>query len=353
MNTRARVFQKRLSNNNLDGFIFSSAQNLSYLTGVFNSDAYALISKRAVTYFTDPRFKDSSKKILKGLAALKIFHGSVFTQLAQTIIKQRLKRVGFEERHLPFAEYKKIKSLLKGRTLLIPTYGVVEGLREVKTLEEISKIRRALTIPASAVNFIKDFLQPGLKELEIAAELERFIRYQGASDSSFDTIVAIGNNSAYPHHKPTLRELKNNEILLVDMGVDYLGYKSDLTRAFFLGKINTLVLKIYNIVKEAQRLAIKEIRPGKSCAQIDAVARNYIASKGYAKNFTHSLGHGIGLNVHESPHITCGNNEILREGMVFTVEPAIYLPGKFGVRIEDMVLVIKNGCEVLSGSINK
>ena len=137
------------------------------------------------------------------------------------------------------------------------------------------------------------------------------------------------------------------------MGVDYLGYKSDLTRVFFLGKINTLAFKIYNIIKEAQRLAIKEIRPGKSCTEIDAVARNYIASKGYAKNFTHSLGHGIGLNVHESPYITCGNNEILKEGMVFTVEPAIYLPGKFGVRIEDMVLVVKNGCEVLSGSIDK
>lgn len=348
-----RDFQRRLKNSGLDGFIITSPANLSYLTGLSNPEAYILISDSGVTYLIDPRFGESAKDSLKGITSVVIYRGSPFSSLTQVIAKQGLKRVGFEERHLPYAEYKRIKSLLKGRALLVPTYGVIEALREVKKPEELLKIKRALTITAAAFSFIKDFVRPGVKESEVAAELERFIRYQGAKGSSFETIVAAGSNSAYPHHAPTSRKLKSGEVILIDAGVDLLGYKSDLTRMVFLGKINTLVRRVYEIVVKAQELAIKKIRPGESAGAIDAVARNFIGSKGYAEMFIHSLGHGIGLNVHEAPGIYSGNKEILKEGMVFTVEPAIYLPGKFGIRIEDIVLVTKNGCEVLSGSIDK
>jgi len=353
MNT-ARDFTKGLKHSGLDGFIISSPCNLSYLSPqVFNPEAYILASSSGLTYFTDPRFLESAKEKLKGITSVKIFRGSPFSLIAQTTVKSGLKRIGFEERHLPYAEYKKIKSLLKGKAVLIPTYGVIEGLRKIKKPEELLKIRKALKITASAVSFIRDFVRPRIKEVEVAAELERFIRYQGAKGSSFDIIVASGPNSAYPHHSPTSRRLKSNDIILIDLGVDYLGYKSDLTRVLFLGKINILARRIYKIVAKAQDLAIKSIKPGERAKVIDAASRNFIASKGYASKFVHSLGHGIGLNVHEDPGIYSGNEEALREGMVFTVEPAIYLPGKFGIRIEDMVLVTKNGCEVLSGAIDK
>lgn len=349
----ARHFIKQLKPSGLDGFIVSSPSNLSYLTKFFNSDAYILISSKGLTYFTDPRYAESAKDSLKGINSIRVTSGSAFNLIAQVCLESGLKRIGFEERHLPFAEYKKIKAMLKTKALLIPTYGVIEEMREIKKPEELVKIRRALKITASAIAFIKDFIRPGIKEVEIAAELERFIRYQGAKGSAFDIIAASGPNSAYPHHFPTTKRLTDKDMLLIDVGVDYLGYKSDLTRVFFLGKINSLYRRIYALVAKAQDIAIKKIRPGIRAGEIDALSRKYIAGKGYGVNFVHSLGHGIGLDIHEGPNIYGKNNELLKEGMVFTVEPGIYLPGKFGIRIEDMVLVTKNGCEVLSGAVNK
>jgi len=352
MNT-ARDFIKKLNLNGLDGFIVSSPSNLFYLTQFSNPDAFALVSSYGLTYFTDPRYAQSCKEKFKGLFSVKIISGTLFSSIAKACLESGLKRVGFEERHLPYAEYKKIKEYLKGKTLLVPTYAVIEGLREVKGPKEIIKIKKALEITASAVGFIKDFIRPGIKEIEVAAELERFIRYQGAKSSAFDIIVGSGSNSAYPHHFPTSKKLVDNSNLLIDLGVEYLGYKSDLTRVFFLGKINRLYRRIYALVAKAQDIAIKKIRPGVRAGVIDAASRKYIESKGYGKNFVHCLGHGVGLDIHEMPNISGKSQEILKEGMVFTVEPGIYLPGKFGVRIEDMVLVTKRGCEVLSGAINK
>jgi len=349
----ARDFIKKLKSSSLDGFIVSSPSSLSYLTQFFNPDAYLLVSPRGLVYFTDPRYAESARDKLNGILSVRITRGSFFKSIAQACVGLGLKRVGFEERHLPYAEYKKIKEFSAPKVLLVPTYGVIEGMREVKGPEELSKIREALKITSAALGFIKDFIRPGIREIEIAAELERFIRYQGAKGSAFDIIVACGTNSAYPHHSPTSKKLVDNDIILIDAGVDYFGYKSDLTRVSFLGKINSLARRIYAIVAKAQDIAIKKIRPGEKSGAIDAASRKYIAGKGYGRNFVHSLGHGIGLDIHEGPNIYGKNEEILTEGMVFTVEPAIYLPGRFGIRIEDMVLVTKHGCEVLSGAINK
>ncbi|MDP2044546.1 MAG: M24 family metallopeptidase, partial [Candidatus Omnitrophota bacterium] len=236
---------------------------------------------------------------------------------------------------------------------LIPTHSIIEDKRQVKDAQEIAKLRRATRITASALEHIQKFLVPGIKEVEVVAELERFIRYHGARASAFDIIVASGRNSSQPHHLSGESRLSDNQPVLIDLGVDFQGYKSDLTRVFFLGKIKVLVSKVYAIVLKAQEQAIKRIRPGAEMAEIDRVAREYIASKGYAKYFTHNLGHGFGLEVHEDPRISRNEASSLKPGMTFTVEPGIYLPGKFGIRIEDMVLVTRKGCEVLSGAINK
>ncbi|PIP18880.1 MAG: hypothetical protein COT38_04525 [Candidatus Omnitrophica bacterium CG08_land_8_20_14_0_20_41_16] len=348
-----REFIKELKANGLDGLIVSSLANISYLTKVFNSDAYLLVSLKGLTYFTDSRYSEEARIKLKGAANLKNIDGSVFKSIARACLDLGLKKVGFEERHLPYAEYKKIKEYLKARVYLIPTIGILEGMRMVKGPQELAKIRKALKITALAIEFIKDFIRPGVRELEIAAELERFIRYQGAAGSAFNIIVASGVNSAFPHHLPTSRKITDNDIVILDAGVDYLGYKSDLTRVFFLGKINNLARRIYALVRNAQAMAIKKIKPGEKASVIDAASRRYIANYGYGNYFLHSLGHGVGLDIHEAPSISDKSEEILKEGMVFTVEPAVYLPGKFGLRVEDMVLVTKNGCEVLSGLINK
>jgi Xaa-Pro aminopeptidase len=353
MNLRLKNIYAKLGKLALDGLIVSSPANISYLTKYTSRDSYLLVSKRENIYLTDSRYIEEAREMLKGVARLIKINGSCFKLIADTCIKLEVKRVGFEERHLPFAEYAKIKEGLKKKADLVPTHSLIEGLRQIKENQEIEKIRRAIEITSSALKFAKSFIAPGKKEIEVVAELERFIRYRGASKSGFDIIVAFGANSSQPHHIPTEKKLEINEPVLIDIGVDYLGYKSDLTRVFFLGKINTLARKIYDIVRTAQDKAIKQIKPGKGTAEIDAAARKYITQEGFGLFFGHNLGHGVGLEVHEEPHISKKDNNVLRPGMVFTIEPAIYLPQKFGIRIEDMVLVTQNGCEVLSGTVHK
>jgi Xaa-Pro aminopeptidase len=353
MKPRLKKILKKLAQENLDGLIVSTPANIAYLTGFNSSDAYLLVSKKENVYFTDSRYTEEVKPKLKEVATLQRINGSVFELIAKTSLDSGLSRVGFEERHMPYAEYKKIKECFKAKSYLIPTHNLIETLRQVKDAQEIVEIKEALKVTTLAFEFIKGFIRPGMKELEVAGELERFIRYHGASGAAFDVIVASGPNSAFPHHRPGERKIQTNEPVLIDAGVDYSGYKSDLTRVYFLDKINSLTRRIYGIVLKAQEKAINRIKPGEDIAVIDALARKYIADKGYAKYFGHSLGHGIGLETHEAPAISAKNDGILLPGMVFTVEPGIYLPGRFGIRIEDLVLVKNKGCEVLSESVNK
>ncbi len=353
MDLRIKNIYTKLEQQNLDGLIVSLAANISYLTKYPSRDSYLLVSKKGNVYFTDSRYVEEAKLALKGKAALKKINGSVFKLIADACLALRLGRIAFEERNLAFAEYKKIKESLGRKALLVPTHSLIEELRQIKEPEELEKLRNAIAITAKAFKFIENVIAPGKQEIEVAGEVERFIRYKGASGVSFDIIVASGPNSSFPHHISSQRKLKSNEPVLVDMGVEYLGYKSDLTRVFFLGRINVLAQKIYDIVLEAQDRAIKKIKPAEIVAEIDKAGRGYINQEGFGEFFGHNLGHGVGLEVHESPYLSGKERNTLEPGMVFTVEPAIYLPNKFGIRIEDMVLVTKGGCEVLSGAVSK
>ena len=349
---RIKEIHTKLKERNLDGLILSSNQNISYLTNSRSRDSYLLICGKKNIYLTDSRYIEEAKRNLKGCIIKKI-DGAISSLIADTCKDLRLKRVGFEENYMSFAEYNKIMNEIGTRISLIPTKGIVEGLRTIKNTVELSKIKKAIQITLQAFDFIKDFISPGKNELEIAGELERFIRLEGAYSSAFEIIVASGPNSSFPHHITSKRRIRNNEPVLIDIGVDYLGYKSDLTRMLFLGKIKASVKRIYAIIKEAQAKAIEEVKPGLTENKIDAVARQYISQKGFGGFFGHSLGHGVGLEVHEAPQISSKGKEILQPGMVFTIEPAIYLPGKFGIRIEDMVLVTKKGARLISGTFNK
>ena len=353
MISRIKKLYSKLEQQGLGGLIVSAPANISYLTKIISRDSYLLVTKNENVYFTDSRYTEEVNKALKGEVRLKKVNGSVFKLIADACLSLGLKRIGFEERNLPFAEYNKIKERLNNKSKLVPTHSLIEELRQVKEQEELEKIRKAVKITGEALKFIKDFIKPGKKELEVVAELERFIRYLGASGSSFEIIVASGPNSSFPHHISGERKIRDNEPVLIDLGVDYSGYKTDLTRVFFLGKISALARKVYDIVLAAQKCAISKIKPAVTLAEIDAVARQFIAKKGFGGFFGHALGHGVGLEVHEDPHVSGKEKSELKPDMVFTIEPAIYLPDQLGIRIEDMVLVTRNGCEVLSGSINK
>ena len=353
MDLQLRRAYAQLKNNDLDGLVVSSQPSISYLSGFLSQDAYLLISPKGNVYFTDSRYIEAAKIGLKKAVAIKKINGSFAETISAACKSLGLVKVGFEERNMSYAEYKKIKEELSKDIAFIPTHSLIEELRQLKRQDELRKIKKAVEITVKAMEFIKKLILPGKRELEVAAELERFIRLSGAWSCAFDIIVASGPNSSFPHHRTSQRKIKNNELVLIDMGVDYLGYKSDLTRVFFLGKIDFLTRKIYDIVLKAQGLAIRETKESALIGKVDGAARQYITEQGYERFFGHNLGHGVGLEIHELPSISPGENNRLKNGMVFTIEPAIYLPNKFGIRLEDMVSLGHQGCEVLSGALHK
>jgi len=352
MNARLKNVLSRIKKEELDGLIVSSAHNISYLTETRSRDAYLVVSAKECVYLTDARYTEEFKVKLKGFTLRKI-DAPVFSIIADILNELGLKRVGFEDVHLSFFQHQRLNQACSKKIKLLTTKDLVEELRWVKEPQEIEKIRKATHIAMQALRYVRRFILPGKKEIEIAAELEHFIRYKGGYSSSFEIIVASGPNSSFPHHLTSSRQLRHNEPVLIDMGVDYSGYKSDLTRVFFLGKIKPLVREVYDIVLAAQGRALRRIKPAVIINKIDQAARQYITQKGYGGFFGHNLGHGIGLEVHENPRISPRENAKLRLGMVFTIEPAIYLPNKFGIRIEDMGLVTQEGVEVLSGALHK
>jgi Xaa-Pro aminopeptidase len=353
MNIRLKNLSQKLKQESLDCLLVASAANISYLVKFTSRDSYLLVSKKKSVYFTDSRyFEEVKPRLLKqGIAVVNV-HGPVSAAIARECEGLKFKRIGFEGHVMTCLEFKRLVEGLKGKARLLPSSGLVEGLRQVKDASEIALIKQALKITGLTLAFARKIIRPGKRELEIAAELERFMRFRGASNAAFDIIVASGPNSSYPHHAPTSRIIRKNEPVLIDIGVEYKGYKSDLTRVYFLGKINFLAQRVRKVVGNAQQMAIKEIKPGAKMAEIDGVSRGYIARLGFGKCFGHSLGHGVGLETHEAPRISAASKGVLRPGMVFTIEPGVYLAGKFGIRLEDMVLVTKKGCVVLSGSIN-
>ncbi len=353
MNSRLKEILIKLGQKNLDALFISSPANISYLTKFPSRDSYLLISEKANFYITDSRYSEEARLGLKESIIIKEINTSLAKLIAEISLNFGFERIGFEEKHLSFAGYMKIKAGLNKRIELLPTSGLIEDSRQIKEPQEIKRIKRAIRITAAAFKFIEGFIRISQKEIELVAELQRFIRYHAATNCAFDIIVASGPNSSFPHHIPAQRKIKKREPVLVDMGIDFFGYKTDLTRVFFLDKITSYGRKIYDIILEAQARAVKKIKPGALTDEIDAAARQYITKRGYGGFFAHNLGHGVGLEVHEEPMISPKKSTPLKQGMIFTLEPAIYLPGKFGIRLEDMVLVTEKGCEVLSGAINK
>lgn len=351
MASRLNSLFEKLKTGSLDGLLVSKEANVSYLCQHPTRDSYLLASRNKACFITDFRYVSYARKNIKGADVFQ--YKSLFRDIASLAKKLKIRRLGFEAKDLNFAEYARIKDCAGPRIKLIDTFNLIESMRQIKTQQELEDIRKAISITASAFRFLSGFLKPGISELEIVAELERFIRLQGAKRCAFEIIAASGPNTSYPHAPVSDRTISPREPVLIDIGVEVNGYKSDLTRVFFLDKIDRLQRKIYKIIQEAQSKAIEAVRPQRQIADVDRAARRHIAKCGYGRYFGHSLGHGVGLEVHEEPSIAAKNKSPLKEGMVFTIEPGIYLPGKFGIRLEDMVLVTKKGVEVLSGAINK
>jgi len=353
MNFRIRKLYLELQKCRLQGLLVSSQANITYLSGYPGRDSYLLASPAGNILFTDSRYILHARSKLGRAVRAQRADGDMLEAVGRACAKLRIRRLGIEERHLSCAEFRRMRHTFPSGTKFSSFGKAIEEMRQIKTPGEIAKIRKANSITIAALKSVRKFIKPGMRETEVAAHLEHAIRLGGAHTSAFNLIIASGPNSCHPHHITSHRKLKNNEPVLIDIGVDYFGYKSDLTRVFFLGKITSLMRRVYDAVCEANRLSIARVAAGVPIKDIDACARRHLARLGLAKYFKHSLGHGVGLEIHEAPRISPAEKGRLKSGMVFTVEPAVYLPGKFGIRIEDMVLVKNSACEVLSGSFNK
>lgn len=329
----------------MDNILISNLTNIKYLTGFSGSYGFLLILNKHKYLFTDSRYYERAGKEARGVEVCLIKDN-----WPDILLRYRIKQLGFEANSVSYADYRIWRKKLK-RIRFIPAKDLIEEIRQIKKPQEIEAIRRA-------IRFAKDILtrlmlKPGITELELSKKIEDLIRDVPGAEPAFPTISVFGANSSMPHALPGRKKLARNQIVLVDFGVKINDYSSDLTRTFWVGRITKKFKEIYNIVLTAQRLAIEGIRPGRQICEIDSLARDYIKKCGYGRYFGHSLGHGIGLQIHELPRINSKNKKRLKEGMVFSIEPGIYIPGWGGVRIEDLVLVTKSGCEVLTNDIRK
>lgn len=356
---RISQLRNRMLDQDMDAFLVFFQENRLYLSGFtgedtqFDESAGALIiSHDSLILATDSRYELQAKDEAP-LYEIICYKKGLASELPLILNQINTKRIGFESRRLSHDQFHKIKKELdaqKAAVALLPSVDMVDELRIIKDENEIHAIRQAVILAESAFGKSIQCLTPGVSELDAAWELEKTIRLAGAQSVSFPVIAAFGKNSALPHAIPGRATLKKNKPILFDWGAKLNGYCSDMTRTFILGKPDTQFQKIFTIVSDAQKKAIDAIRPGGRTKDIDDIARNHIADKGFKNFFGHGLGHGIGLAVHESPSISpvIERNVEIKENMVFTVEPGIYLPDWGGIRLENMVLVTADGVEVLN-----
>jgi len=350
MNAPLVKLQKEILETGLDAILISSISNIIFLTNYsgFSRDereAYLLITKNKQYILTDGRYTDDVRKLIKDFELIEISSKlSAIEALNKLKAKYNLKKVGIEENDLKVNEHKALKKYLKNTQ----HFNNMHQIRSIKSDAEISKIEKACKLGDETFSFILKKIKSGISEKEIANEIEFFIKQHGG-EISFSPIVAFGKNSAVPHHVPDNSRLIQGNIVLLDFGVKLNNYCSDMTRTVFFGKPTTEQKKMYEVVLKSQQKAIDLLMTNHSASKIDNVAREYIIAKGYP-SIPHSLGHGIGIDVHELPHISPNTKDVLREGMVFSIEPGIYLPNLGGVRIEDLVILEKNGPRLLTHS---
>ncbi|MDQ0161381.1 Xaa-Pro aminopeptidase [Bacillus alveayuensis] len=345
---KLQKIRERLEELGIDGLLITNSYNRRYMTGFTGTAGVALIAKSHSVFITDFRYVKQAEEQVKGFEIVE-HKGMIAHEVAIQANKIGIKKLGFEERDMTYSDYKIYEKVLEN-IQLVPVSNAVEKLRLIKTNEEIKILKEAAEIADAAFSHILNFIRPGLKEIEVANELELYMRKHGASSSSFDIIVASGYRSALPHGVASEKVIEKGELVTLDFGAYYKGYCSDITRTIAVGEPDQELKKIYQIVLEAQLCGMKNIKPGMTGRQADQLTREYITEKGYGDYFGHSTGHGIGLEVHEGPTLSVRSDIVLEPGMVVTVEPGIYLPGKGGVRIEDDTVLTATGNESLTHS---
>jgi len=345
---RLTKLRHKLADMQLDAILITDPANRRYLSGFTGSAGVLIISQDRAMLATDFRYYEQVGRQSPQFELVKI--KSKFSALLPDLINELgICHLGFESKNLTVDMHNDLADALPDGVGFVATSEVVQELRVVKDEGELAALQRAIALADAAYAHIADFMQPGMTEQRVAWELESFMRTHGAEKVAFDIIVAAGPNGAMPHARASDHIIQAGEPVVMDLGAVVDGYCSDLTRTVALGEANGRYQEVYEVVLQAQQAAIRGIRPGMTGQEADAIAREILSQAGYGEAFGHGLGHGVGLVVHEKPGVgRLSDKDVLRPGMVFSVEPGVYLPGEFGVRIEDLVVLREHGPQVLS-----
>lgn len=350
--TRLKKLRQKMLEQGLDGLLVTEPYNRRYLSGFTGSSGILIITHKQQALATDSRYYEQVRQQCPDWELIEV--GYKFTDKMLELLRQRGlggRRVGFEANHLNVSTLHAWERALEGRLILTHTQGLVEELRMLKDESELASIKKAIALADEALAHITQWMKPGMAELQVAWELESYMRTHGASALAFEPVVASGPNSAKPHARATERVIKAGEPITLDFGCVVEGYCSDLTRTVCLGEpADDRYLNVWNTVYLAQQAALRGVKGGMTGEAVDSLARNLIKEAGFGDYFGHGLGHSLGLDVHETPRYSFTYPNEVPAGVVMTVEPGIYIPGWGGVRLEDVVLVQKDGVEVLSAA---
>jgi len=344
---KLQKLRQTLQEQNIDGILITNDYNRRYMTGFTGTAGVAIVSQKDAVFITDFRYTEQATAQITDFTIVQ-HEATLLEEIATQVKAMGIKSLGFEKDTVSFGTYELYKSVIPAD--LVPVSGLIEKIRLIKTEQEINIIKVACEIADHAFTHILDFIKPGKTELEVSNELEFFMRQQGATQSSFDTIVASGLRSALPHGVATNKVIEKGDFVTLDFGALYNGYISDITRTVAVGEPSEKLVDMYNTVLASQLLALEKVGPGLTGIQADAIARDYLTEKGYGEAFGHSLGHGIGLEVHEGLGLSKRSATVLEPGMAVTIEPGVYVPGVGGVRIEDDILITESGNELLTHS---
>jgi len=327
--------------------LVTSLTNITYLTGFRGSAGAALFNSREGILWVDPRYTLQAQEEARGVDVIEERKG-LHKAVARWLKTNKVRNLGYEETHLNCADFSRLRQDARQGIKFLPTTGLVEKLRAVKDEDEVAKIRGAGRITVEVFAKVLGVVRPGVSECDLGAETEYLMRKQGAEGAAFETIVASGARAALPHARPSRKLLRENELVIFDLGAILADYASDMSRTVYLGQPSRRIRALFSAVVEAQEEAAKSASPGVRAGDVDAAARRTLAGHGLARFFTHSTGHGVGMEAHEMPRLARGEKVRLQAGNVVTVEPGVYLEGWGGIRIEDTILVGPAGPEVLT-----
>ncbi|MBI3587226.1 MAG: aminopeptidase P family protein [Ignavibacteriales bacterium] len=345
---RLEKLRQSFSGAHIHALLVTHLPHVRYLTGFSGSNGVCLVTNRTCYFLSDGRYREQVRQEVER-ARVVIAKGTLFSEISSRKLLKGIERVGVESHYLSVASLETLKKLFP-RVKFVSTRSLIENIASVKDELEIGYIKKAVAITDRVFSKILNILKAGVSEQDIAAEISYLHKKFGAEADAFEPIVASGTRGALPHARPSAKKIRNGELVTLDFGCRYNGYHSDLTRTIAVGKPSAKARTMYQVVLDAQQRALDAVASSMKAQALDTVARSFIRKKGFGKYFTHSLGHGLGLEIHEVPRISALSKDILCEGNVITIEPGIYIPHFGGVRIEDDVVIRYSSCEILNKS---